>query len=288
MISNLHNRDIDKNRWDALVNASSSPNVYALSGFLDSVNPQWHGLVLDDYDAVMPLPVKRKLFFPYLVQPLFSQQYSISSMRPLLDSEVSLFSSEINKYISIRICVSQPLWGNESKRRNFVLPLGTSYKNLYSSYSGNCKRNITKAVRSNLVCSSIPKEIALQNLMKIDTQQFYSPYEQQIIQILSHIDSESYEVRCGSDIVAVSIFLRYGNRFYNLFPLSTEAGKEYRAMFMLIDTLIKTYAESEYILDFEGSELSGVRRFYQGFGAKEDVYYYYERHRFLLDYIIKK
>lgn len=39
-------------------------------------------------------------------------------------------------------------------------------------------------------------------------------------------------------------------------------------MFLLIDEFIKQYASRNMILDFEGSNIEGVARFYAGFGAK--------------------
>ena len=44
-------------------------------------------------------------------------------------------------------------------------------------------------------------------------------------------------------------------------------------MTFLIDWYIKKNSHSDRTLDFEGSNILGVRRFYMGFGAKEHPYY---------------
>ena len=43
-------------------------------------------------------------------------------------------------------------------------------------------------------------------------------------------------------------------------------------MFFLIDNFIKNNAETDFLLDFEGSNIEGVQRFYKGFGAENQNY----------------
>jgi len=54
---------------------------------------------------------------------------------------------------------------------------------------------------------------------------------------------------------------------------SNEEGKKLGAMFFLVDNFIKTNAEKEIILDFEGSMIPGVARFYSGFGSIPETYF---------------
>jgi hypothetical protein len=43
-------------------------------------------------------------------------------------------------------------------------------------------------------------------------------------------------------------------------------------MFFLIDKFIQEHAGEKIILDFEGSNLPGLARFYKGFGSDDFVY----------------
>ena len=54
---------------------------------------------------------------------------------------------------------------------------------------------------------------------------------------------------------------------------SNEKGKELRGMYFLIDTFLQKNAGKGILLDFEGSMLEGVARFYEGFGASQETYY---------------
>ena len=57
----IESKNIDKSRWDQCVSSSKSPLVYGYSWYLDLVSPEWCGIIMEDYSAVMPLPVKKKI-----------------------------------------------------------------------------------------------------------------------------------------------------------------------------------------------------------------------------------
>ena len=52
-----------------------------------------------------------------------------------------------------------------------------------------------------------------------------------------------------------------------------EEGRANRAQFLLVDYIIKTNSNSDYILDFEGSNIPSIARFYGGFGANATKYH---------------
>ena len=278
MIRKLHNSAIDRQKWDALVQSSPYADVYALSSFLDVVCPDWGGVVLGDYEAIMPLPVKKKFFLTYLVQPIFSQQYRIYSQRNVSIQEVDLFRKEILKFRFVRICLSLSLFDTAIPRYNFSLDLSKSYADITRNYSENTRRNIQKAQRSGLIFAKTDNvERALQVFFAADTKNYYAPYENTIRSLVASCDSEIYEVKNDSEILAVAVFLKTPKRLYYLFPASTSNGKQLSAMFLLLDSVIRTYAETSFTLDFEGSEIAGVRRFYEGFGAQKESYYYFKK-----------
>lgn len=290
MIQTLHNRDIDKNRWDNLVHGSSNPFVYALSYYLDCTCPDWEGLILNDYEAVFPLPVKKKFFLSYLVQPILSQQYDIYSCRNLSENEVSLFRSKITQYVSIRLCLSKPLFDGAIQRHNYCLNLEKPYEELSAAYTENTKRNIKKAQGHSLICSKAEnKDACLDCFFSLDKRNLYVPYRNQIKSLVRQSEIEAYMVKGNGKVLSVALFFKTVDRLYYMLPISTEVGKQTSAMFMLLDFVIRKYAGTKFVVDFEGSELLGVRRFYEGFGALNVPYYYYEHHSLpLIGKIVKK
>ena len=57
-----------------------------------------------------------------------------------------------------------------------------------------------------------------------------------------------------------------------LVSASNAMGKEDRSMFKLVDTFIHEHAGSGLLLDFEGSNIPNVARFFAGFGARPEIY----------------
>ena len=55
---------------------------------------------------------------------------------------------------------------------------------------------------------------------------------------------------------------------------TTSGGKIVAANHFLFDKIIEEFAGSNYILDFEGSDLPGVKSFYEKFCPLDEPYFY--------------
>src|SRR5215212_843413 len=62
-------QEIDKRKWDACIGQANNGLVYGYSYYLDHMAKHWDALVLNDYEAVMPLTWNRKYGFYYIYQP---------------------------------------------------------------------------------------------------------------------------------------------------------------------------------------------------------------------------
>jgi hypothetical protein len=71
-----------------------------------------------------------------------------------------------------------------------------------------------------------------------------------------------------------------------LLPISNKEGKDTFAMFKIVDEIIQQYANSSFLLDFAGSNVKNIARFYQSFGA--ELYYYYETKKWSINDFIKR
>ena len=96
----LKNQEINFKAYDFCVENSTQGTIYATSWYLNIVSPGWELLMADDYNYVMPIPVKKKLFFKYAIQPPLSQQLGVFSLKELT---IDIFQSFI-KHIPYRYC----------------------------------------------------------------------------------------------------------------------------------------------------------------------------------------
>ena len=94
-------KEINTEKWDKCILNSPSCVLYAQSWYLDIFSPNWKAYIWetnDEYEAVFPLPTKRKYLIQCVVQPLFIQQLGLLKK---IDSSLSFpieLLSQLNKY----------------------------------------------------------------------------------------------------------------------------------------------------------------------------------------------
>jgi hypothetical protein len=66
MIHYVKRKDLDLNKYDACINNAINSRIYGYSWYLDIVADNWDVLVLNDYEALMPLPWRQKYFIKYI------------------------------------------------------------------------------------------------------------------------------------------------------------------------------------------------------------------------------
>lgn len=282
-VVHLKHTEIDKVKWDAAIADAANGLPYALSCYLDVVSPQWEALMADDYMFVMPLPKKRKLGFSYLIQPRFTQQLGLFSAREITPDILRLFVSKI-PYIAYHLHLNaHNPDGQQLRRSNYELVLSDSYDTMKAHFSNNTRRNIVEAYANGLHLDSVDSEVFIDFWLEHNpaTNSAYKVLLPHFIPMIleNHLGQKIGIYTADNELIAVLLLLVYHKRIFYLLPASSTKGKALKAMFFLIDFLIQTHAKSSMILDFEGSMIDGVARFYRGFGAINHPYPYIIKNR---------
>ncbi len=76
-IQYLTNKQIDKQKWNTCIDNADNGLVYVYSFYLDHMAKYWDALVLNDYEAVMPLTWNKKYAVHYLFQPFLTAQLGL-------------------------------------------------------------------------------------------------------------------------------------------------------------------------------------------------------------------
>lgn len=283
-IKHLKHEEIDYLLWDKTISEAENSFIYAFSWFLDCVTPGWEALVNENYEYIMPLPVKKKFGFKYIVQPTLTQQLGIFSSKPIAEDIIKEFIRFI-PYLSYEMNLNERNYvPNSIAYPNLMLNLSVGYENLSKGISINTQRNIRKAENYYLKTEW--------NLSSTEFLQFYFDEEKNyhlpdslitkkiVTSGLEHNQVQLIGVKSmeGKLIAALGLF-SCCNRLIYLLPSSSTKGKEKAAMFYLVNEIIKKYAGTNKMLDFEGSRIEGVARFYEGFGAKPTSYFVIKRYR---------
>jgi hypothetical protein len=163
----------------------------------------------------------------------------------------------------------------------YQLDLVQSYENIQKNYSTNTKRNLQKALKCNLrIINSVPvlevitlfRENLKEKLKKLK-EKHYAILNRTINISIQHGFGQLYGVyNLENNLIAAAFFISSHNKTIFLLSVSNDEGKEKGAMFLLIDKFIENNNEKTLTLDFEGSNIPGLARFYAGFGAEDCKY----------------
>lgn len=296
MLQLLSNNQIDKKSWDGFIQKSAQKNIYALSWYLDIVAPNWSALVVIEnglYKAVMPLYLTNKFCIKILKQPLFCQQLGIFTST-ISEQDIAIQQMSAWLYKEVRLCVYNFNIDNTSfisnanltltfnSRLTHHLYLNPSVDKLRKSYSENQRRNIKKAKKAVSQVRAGSNFDLLIDLFKLNKGEELSEVKDRHYANLKEIYEQS--LRRGiaklffaydedGEILSAALFLSWDTKIIYLFGASSEKGRSASAMALIFDNLIESYADQEMTLDFEGSNIPSIARFYKGFGAEEKNYY---------------
>ena len=287
MIRFLEHKDIDKKKWDDCIDRSLNHSISAYSWYLDLLFENWSALILDDYEAVFPLPLRSKYKIHYLLQPLFIRCMGIYSKKNLTDELVNNFFDAIPsniKLIDIYLKENIPFNRSDfkiSKRIVQLLDLSPSYEVVRQSYHRSVDKNLRKAEKNglHLIDTVVPELIAKQyqhnigaQVEKLSTKHFHT---------IEKLMNAAVKNKCGitlgvvnkeNKIIASAFFMRSKKVIYFSFGSADPEGKSSGAMYLMVDEIIKRHSEQCELFDFEGSDVEGIANFNKNFGAKDCVY----------------
>ena len=275
---------MNEERWNAAIAASRAETLYPYSWYLDRAAEHWSALVMGDYQFLMPLVWKRKWGIPFIYQPLYTQQLGIFSaayVDPLIASQ---FLEKIPSrfrwariHFNAQNLVGEAPGRSVTDRTNYILSLKENYGEILAGYSTNARRNLKKGeefrspLLKDLTCRELVDFKRRHDVITRSAEQY-----DWLTGLLEHLVQRKAGMiladGCGEDIHEGAFFAFSRRRAIYLLSVSSESGKEQRSMFRIVDTFIREHAGSDLTLDFEGSNIPSVARFFAGFGARPETY----------------
>lgn len=285
----LSNHEIDRNLWDKCIIASPNGLIYARSFYLDNMCPGWKALAAENYDWVLPLTQRTKWGISYLYQPSFTQQLGVYA-RPGIDIPFPGIIECLQKHYSF--CETDWNYAIERKKictdfqiteaTNFILNLNDTYQNLFKNYHNDLVKNLKRSHRFH----HLYRETADYN----KCIRLYKQYYASRLPMIKDVDYQQFRQMCDcanehngvtcrevvnkeNEIMACALLLSDGQRLYNIMNTTTEAGRRTAANHFLVDAIIREFSGKDVLFDFEGSDVPGVRSFYENFGAVNQPFF---------------
>ncbi len=275
MISVVKRANLDVEKYNLCIENSLQSRVYAFSWYLDIVADNWEVLVLNDYEAVMPIPWKRKFALKYITQPYFCQQLGIFSTKEISEEHQKQFLKKIPaQFLKVSLALnSQNLLIGQPTKKNLFLKLTDNHDLLRKNYSKGRKHAIKVAEKNQLKVA----ETSIENLIELQKKMYKYQFSEKKLRKLSELVLQQN----GGKVVGVfkddlllggAFFVFSKKRIVYLFSAFTVLGRELQAASFLLDFMLKKNEKSALIFDFEGGNMPNIATFYNSFGAEIEEY----------------
>lgn len=294
MIKLLRRQEINTVLWDQCVERSPEGRLFNYSWYLDACCPDWMALVEGMYETVFPFTTRTKIGISYLYQPFFVRHFAVMSRTPTTATDRLRMLQELPDTIMYHDFNlgshhrEVPDTFKAEERIYQTLSLRGDYESIREGYSENVKRNIRKATKKQLTTATdyTPAKIVAHIRKHVgDKLEKFSPEDFDRLQRLMETAEVSCETWClgvkdsSGQEHAGAFFMRKGNIVLYLKGFTSPEGKESGAMHFLFDNLIRQLAGRDAVLDFGGSSVKSVARFYHQFGSIDNVYLHIRMNR---------
>lgn len=285
----IKNNEIDRLRWNQCIDASPNGLIYGRSFYLDNICPGWNALAGKSYEWIFPVTYKTKYGISYLYQPPFTQQLGVFSKTDVYVPYTKIIEWlrqhykfwEVNwNYATDSTVIHSPI--QIAAATNFILNLSKSYESISSNYRSILIKNLKRSKHSQPVykttedynkCIDLYRKYygkRISHVKSIDYQRFKSiclyAFQHKMLICKEVLDNKG-------ELLAIVLLIDDGIRLYNIMNVTTEAGRKTQANHFLLDAVIQEFSGRQLLLDFEGSDLPGVKTFYENFGAVNQTYY---------------
>jgi len=277
MVTYLAHHTIDKDKWDHCILHAANRLIYAQSACLDAIAGKWDALVLNDYEAVMPLTWRKKFFITYLYQPAFIQQLGIFFTKQLSAETYGLFTAALFKHFKFaEIYCNHLNTGNLppeycSARTNYILDINKPYTGIFNNYQPGFTKSLRRIAKFGMQykpSTDIDATILLHRKLYGKRTAHLGEKDYHAFTRLCRVllQQQQLEIRQATgvdgELLASVLLFKDGNRLYNIIACLTAEGRRLEANYFLYDSIIREFCNSNYILDLEGSDIKGIADFY--------------------------
>jgi hypothetical protein len=282
----LPSKKIDPAKWDACVRNSPHGVIYALSIYLNHMADNWTGIVLGDYEAVLPIPWRKKMGIRYTYDVPFVQQLGwFAKNSDDFNHLQTIFMQQLFAFVqygsyTFNHSNSQPIAG-ASMQNNYILNLSNTYNKIAENYKQDALNNLKKAGRANLLYQACPLGTAIGMFVSAYSQRFanttksdyrnFTALCQMLQQQQQAFARRVVDGKSGA-VLSAAVFFTDNRRMYNIMNTTVEEGRQKSANHFLLDNVFKEFAGTGLVFDFEGSDIEGIKLFYEKFGAENQPY----------------
>lgn len=285
MITYVKRKDLDLEKYNTCIEKSNQSKVFAFSWYLDIVAENWSVLVYKDYNAVMPIPWKKKFFIKYVYPPFWLLELGVFSLDDKFDIQLffkALFSKF--KFVETRLNSKNKL--NISRKylkdgQMQVLKLEDDYTSILSNFRKDRKKDLQRAFKNDLTEKWNDNPNYLITLFKNNVGKRTSNIIDKDYDNLQKLISTCIKKRVGevlsiydknNNIVASGFFLKHKKEVTILVSSTDFKNRKNGANTFLIDRAIYKYQKNFKVFNFGGSSINSVAKYFSSFNTVTLIY----------------
>ena len=286
MIQLVKRNQIDEEKYNHCITKSIESSIFGYSWYLDIIADNWDALVLNDYDAVMPLPWRKKAGIKYVYPPFWLIELGVFSTLKNVDVKAFINALFMNfRFVESRLNTQNQLLGFPAQKLEMqiqMLSLKDSYETILLAYNRNRKRELKKANDVHLTeqWNDDPKNLIA--LFKDNVGQRVEKLQEKDYQVLLKLLNVCIERNVGevlsiyepkSKLVGSAFFLKHQNTVTALVVSSDFKNRDNGVNTFLNDRAIFKYQKDFEIFHFGGSSMETIANYYKSFGAETKNYF---------------
>lgn len=285
MIKYIKRKDLDTNKYDVCIENSMQSRIYAFSWYLDIVADNWDVLVLNDYEAVMPVPLRKKYGIKYVYPPFWLLELGVFSLKDTIDDTL-FFKVLLDTFKSVELRLNTH---NDFKNpSSFLLAkqmqvssIKEDYETVFNTYRKDRKKDLRKAEKAGLIekWNDDPQKLIQ---LFIDNVGKRTPYivgkDYLVLEELIRTCIKKGLGEMGSiynnenKLVASGFFLKHKKSVTILVSSTDFNNRKNGENTFLIDRAIYKYQKNYEVFNFGGSSMKQIASYFLSFGAKTITY----------------
>lgn len=275
----VNQKDIDRQQWDKLVEATENASIYSLSFYLDAAAIDWEAFIAEDFSFAIPVGVVRKGGLTRVYPPLFQRYIEPLGNTQQIDWE--LFEQSLKKRYSKGElqCKSEILSNTATEEQvhqvvnQETFKLKTQAKRMIKRFEQTeftiKEENIDTEELSLLIAKELSKKLPLYATKNV----------QHLFNVVKKAEQKGYLYKVGvfkeDTLMGGLIGLQFNNQLLYLKGTAFEELQKEGAMYALMNHFINHGFEQDCTVDFGGSKVKGIRFFNQRFSGEDITYFTY-------------
>ena len=284
MIQYIKRENLEVAKYDACIESAVQSRIYAFSWYLDIVADNWAVLVLGDYEAVMPIPYRKKYGIKYVYPPFWLLELGIFSLdesqdiKPFLDVLYGEF-----KFIELRLNTKNKFLKSEFliHKQFQYLDLEIGYESILKGYNRNRKRELIKANKHHLVENwndnpekliTIFKTNIAERVKEINDKDYATLLNLMQLSIQKGVGELLTIYDANENLLAAAFFLKHKKKVTQLVCASDVSNRKNGVHTFFNDRAIFKYQPHFSVYNFGGSSMKNIANYYTSFGADTEEY----------------